>query len=219
MLKKLLLFSIAMFAMLGFAHGHAVNYALSGATNAEVFAYYARLGFHHIVPYGIDHVLFVVALCLGTHTAKNIITQVSAFTVAHTVTLILSMQNVLEVSSALVEPLIAFSIVCLAAENYWLPNAKNWRPALVFIFGLLHGMGFAGALSETGLPPDGFYTALFSFNIGVEAGQLAIILLLVLAFQLMHKNIKRAVNPIKLAGNIAIALVAMCWFFQRILFS
>jgi hypothetical protein len=104
-----------------------------------------------------------------------VVTQVSAFTIAHTITLGLSIYGVIDVPAVIVEPLIAVSIAYVAIENLLLTDLRPWRIALVFAFGLLHGMGFAGALRDVGLPRAEFLTALVTFNAGVEAGQLAVI--------------------------------------------
>ena len=119
--------------------------------------------------------LFVLGIYLLSGRARSVLWQVSAFTVAHSITLGLSMYGLVSVSPRIVEPLIALSIAYVAIENIFLSELKSWRVALVFAFGLLHGMGFAGALKELGLPRSEFVTALLTFNVGVEAGQLAVI--------------------------------------------
>lgn len=136
---------------------------------------YLRLGFTHIMPLGVDHMLFVLGIYLLSGRARSLFWQVSAFTVAHSITLGLGMYGVVAVPPRIVEPLIALSIAYVAIENIFLSELKSWRVALVFGFGLLHGMGFAGALKELGLPRSEFVTALLTFNLGVEAGQLAVI--------------------------------------------
>jgi hydrogenase/urease accessory protein HupE len=136
---------------------------------------YLTLGFTHIVPGGLDHMLFVLGIFLLSGRARSVLCQVSAFTVAHSITLGLSMYGLVAVSPRIVEPLIALSIAYVAIENIFLSELKSWRVALVFAFGLLHGLGFAGALRELGLPRSEFVTALLTFNVGVEAGQLAVL--------------------------------------------
>src|SRR5205823_4681528 len=130
---------------------------------------YLTLGFTHIVPNGLDHMLFVLGIYLLSGRARAVLSQVSAFTIAHSITLGLSMYGVIAIAPRIVEPLIALSIAYVAVENIFLSELKSWRLALVFGFGLLHGMGFAGALRELGLPRSEFVTALFTFNVGVEA--------------------------------------------------
>jgi hypothetical protein len=136
---------------------------------------YLTLGFTHIVPLGLDHMLFVLGIYLAAGRGRSVLWQVSAFTVAHSITLGLSMYGIVALSSRIVEPLIAVSIAYIAIENIFLSELKAWRPAAVFGFGLLHGLGFAGALRELGLPRTEFVTALFTFNVGVEIGQLTVI--------------------------------------------
>ena len=136
---------------------------------------YFTLGFTHIMPNGLDHMLFVLGIYLLSGRARSVLWQVSAFTVAHSITLGLSLYGVVAVSPKIVEPLIALSIAYVAIENIFLSELKSWRVVLVFAFGLLHGMGFAGALKELGLPRSEFVTALLTFNVGVEAGQLTVI--------------------------------------------
>lgn len=136
---------------------------------------YLALGFTHIVPHGLDHMLFVLGIFLFSRRLRTVLWQVSAFTAAHSLTLGLSIYGVIAAPPAIVEPLIAVSIAYIAIENLLMTELKPWRIVLVFAFGLLHGMGFAGALSELGLPRSDFFTALLTFNIGVEAGQLAVI--------------------------------------------
>jgi hydrogenase/urease accessory protein HupE len=144
-------------------------------TRTAIGLRYLELGFTHIVPKGLDHMLFVLGIFLLSRRLRQILAQVSAFTIAHSITLALSIYNILSVSPNIVEPLIAVSIAYVAIENIFMRELKPWRVALVFAFGLVHGMGFAGALKELGLPRSEFVTALVTFNVGVEAGQLAVI--------------------------------------------
>jgi len=136
---------------------------------------YLGLGFARIVPNGLDHMLFVLGICLLSGRVRSVLWQVGAFTIAHSITLGLSLYGVLAVSPRIVAPLIALSIAYVAIENVFLSELKSWRVALVFAFGLLHGIGFAGALTELALPRSELVTALLPFNIGVESGQLAVI--------------------------------------------
>src|SRR3569833_181638 len=158
-------------------YAHTINYALEKAPAGSVFWYYLKLGFSHIIPNGFDHILFVSGLCLLSKKIKVILWQATAFTVAHSITLALSMKNLIVAPSAVVEPIIALSILFVAVENLLLTELKPWRIAIVFMFGLIHGMGFASALNEIGLPRNKFFTSIFSFNIGVEIGQIIVIAL------------------------------------------
>jgi hypothetical protein len=138
-------------------------------------ALYVTIGIGHIVPDGADHILFVLAIFLASTRLRALILQVSAFTVAHTATLGLAASGVITPSPAVVEPLIAFTIAFVAIENVVFKDMTRWRPAVVFMFGLIHGMGFAGFFGELGLPPGQFWSALIGFNVGVELGQLTVI--------------------------------------------
>ncbi|HEX2642886.1 MAG TPA: HupE/UreJ family protein [Thermoanaerobaculia bacterium] len=186
-------------------------------TRSEVVALYLKLGFTHILPKGTDHILFVLGIFLLSRRLKPILQQVTAFTVAHTLTLGLSIYGVVSLPPSVVEPLIALSIVFVAVENILTPELRPSRIALVFAFGLLHGLGFAGVLSELGLPRSEFLTALLSFNVGVEGGQLAVIALaslLVLPFQQRGWYRQRVVVP----ASCLIAAVGLYWSIQRVFF-
>ncbi|MHA6323754.1 HupE/UreJ family protein [Roseivivax sp. CAU 1753] len=147
-----------------------------GAQSAgQAFLSYIPVGFEHIVPMGLDHILFVLGLFFLSPRIGPLLWQVSAFTLAHTVTLALGALGLVNVPGAIVEPIIAASIVFVAVENILSKGWSPWRPAVVFVFGLLHGLGFASVLGEFGLPQDQFIPALVGFNIGVELGQLSVI--------------------------------------------
>mgnify|MGYP001557669084 CR=1 FL=1 len=141
----------------------------------ETLRLYVRIGVGHILPDGLDHILFVLAIFLASVRVSALIWQISAFTVAHTVTLGLAATGVITPSAGIVEPLIAFTIAFVAIENLVFKDMTKWRPAVVFGFGLIHGMGFAGFFGDLGLPPGQFWSALIGFNIGVEIGQLSVI--------------------------------------------
>jgi len=138
---------------------------------------YIGIGIGHILPDGADHILFVLAIFLASVRLKALAWQISAFTVAHTVTLGLAATGIIAPSSALVEPLIAFTIAFVAIENLAFKKMNYWRALIVFGFGLIHGLGFAGFFGELGLPPGQFWSALIGFNVGVEIGQLSVILI------------------------------------------
>ncbi len=177
---------------------------------------YLTLGVTHIVPHGLDHMLFVLGIYLLSRSARSILWQVSAFTVAHSITLGLSLYGVVAVSPTLVEPLIAVSIAYVAIENIFLAELKSWRVALVFAFGLLHGLGFAGALQALGLPRSEFVTALLTFNIGVEAGQLAVIgaAFLCVGWPCAHRTWYR--GRIVVPASTLMAVLAVYWTIQRL---
>lgn len=181
----------------------------------RVFPSYFRLGFEHILPLGTDHVLFVTGLFLSATALRPLVWQVSAFTVAHALTLALATLGVVQVSPRVVEPLIALSIAAVAIENL-LTRGFHWRrPLLAFVFGLLHGLGFAGALQGLGLPREDLLVALVAFNLGVEAGQLAVIAALMAAVGWCRTAPwyrARVVVP----ASVAIAAVGLYWAVQRL---
>jgi hypothetical protein len=199
-------------------YAHTINYALEKAPVANVFWYYLKLGYMHILPDGFDHILFVTGLCLLNNKISTILWQATAFTVAHSITLALSMKNIIIAPSAVVEPIIALSILFVAVENLLIAKLSAWRILLVFGFGLVHGLGFASSLNEIGLPGDKFFLSIFSFNVGVEFGQMTVILLVfALIIYPFHtvKNYKKAVvYPL----SIIIALIASYWTIERVFF-
>lgn len=187
-------------------------------TRGQVFRRFLGLGFTHILPEGTDHILFVLGIFLLSVRWRPMLTQVTAFTVAHTITLGLTMYGLVSLRPAIVEPLIALSIVYVAVENMLTAKLTPWRPAVVFCFGLLHGMGFAGVLREIGLPRSEFVTALFSFNLGVECGQLTVILGAFLLLGLPFRNKPWYRARIVVPASAVIAAVGLTWFIQRAFF-
>jgi hypothetical protein len=186
-------------------------------TMADVLLEYTVLGFTHIVPLGLDHILFVLGLFLLSTRMAPLLIQVTAFTIAHSVTLALSVYGVVSLPSSIVEPLIAASIVYVAVENILTPHLKPWRALVVFGFGLLHGLGFAGVLEEVGLPSGQFVPALVSFNVGVELGQLAVIGAAYLAVGIWGHN-KTWYRPrVVIPVSATVAVVGMFWTLQRVL--
>ena len=185
-------------------------------TRSEVARAYLRLGYTHILPKGTDHILFVLGIFLLSIRLKPILLQVTAFTVAHTITLALTIYGVVSLPPRIVEPLIALSIVYVAVENVLTPELRPWRVALVFGFGLLHGMGFAGVLAEQGLPRSEFLPALLCFNAGVELGQLSVIAIAFLLVGLPFRDKPWYRQRIVIPGSILIAAIGLFWFVQRL---
>ena len=215
MLTKAFLF-LAFLLFSGEVLAHNINLELENAPAGDVVWYYVRLGIEHIVPLGLDHILFVVALCLLGNSLRSILWQATAFTVAHSITLALSMKSIIVLPSAVVEPVIALSIAFVAVENLLLREVRAWRILVVFIFGLIHGLGFASVLNEIGLPPDRFMVSLVSFNIGVEIGQVMIILLVFGLFVLPFKSQPKNYRRLAFITSILIAITAMYWTVERI---
>jgi hypothetical protein len=200
----------------GFLEAGAVSdpITLSGGDQAgalQTFINYIPVGFDHIVPLGLDHILFVLGLFFLSTQFRPLLWQVSAFTIAHTLTLALAALGYVSIPASVVEPLIAASIVFVAIENILSRGLSRWRPVIVFCFGLLHGLGFASVLEEFGLPDGTFVAALIGFNVGVELGQLSVIAVaLVCVFTAIR--VGRGANSAALAtalyaGGAVIALV------------
>ncbi|WP_323761227.1 HupE/UreJ family protein [Maricaulis sp.] len=180
----------------------------------DVIRLYLQQGYIHILPRGLDHILFVLALFFASTRLKPLIWQVSAFTLAHTLTLALAVLGYVSLDPAIVEPIIALSIAFVAIENLIFKDMTRWRPAVVFAFGLFHGLGFAGVLSDYGLPPDQLLVSLLSFNIGVEAGQLTIV---AACWLVLHRFAEASWYPwlVRIASG-AIAAMALWWAFERV---
>lgn len=177
---------------------------------------YMEVGFAHILPKGLDHILFVVGLFLLTPRFHALAWQISAFTVAHTITLALATLGLVRVSPAIVEPLIALSIVYVAVENLFTDRLHRWRPLVVFAFGLLHGLGFAGVLSEIGLSPSHLAVSLIAFNVGVELGQLTVIALCFLAVGFWFRSRSWYRAMITVPASVVVAAVGAYWFVERV---
>lgn len=180
---------------------------------------YVYQGFVHIIPRGLDHIFFVLALLLFAKSRAILLWQVSSFTLAHTITLALGIYGIVEVSSAIVEPLIALSIVYVALENIHRAKSKtlsHTRMPVIFAFGLLHGLGFASVLADVGLPQGQYALSLISFNVGVELGQLTVI---ALAFICLLPFRNKSWYQTTLVKNLngAIAIMATYWLFERLL--
>ena len=176
---------------------------------------YIYQGFVHIIPQGLDHILFVLALFLLATKTSTLLWQVSAFTLAHTITLALGIFGVINLPSSIVEPLIALSIAYVAVEIIYHQKLTKWRLPIIFAFGLLHGLGFASVLVEFGLPKNEYVSSLISFNVGVEFGQITVILLALLTTRWFSKKPwyrQYVVIPV----SALISVVAMYWFIERI---
>lgn len=184
---------------------------------------FAKLGIEHILS-GTDHILFVITLVLAYVSLKYTLRLVSAFTISHSITLILAGTGILTLSSRITEPLIALSIAYVALgstifkNNRWLGLGKSHnKVGAVFAFGLFHGLGFAGLLVDLGIPKNLFVSSLLSFNIGIEIGQLFILSLVIpLIYLFRHKSwYPKAVTIVA----IFISGLAFFWVGQRIFFS
>lgn len=189
---------------------------MKGALSA--FAGYVPVGFDHILPKGLDHILFVLGLFFLSTRLRPLLWQVSAFTLAHTITLALGALGWVSVPAGIVEPLIAASITYVAVENVLTNALHAWRPAVVFCFGLLHGLGFASVLEEFGLPEGQFVPALLGFNVGVELGQITVIAMAFLAVGYWFGGKPWYRRAIAVPASLAIAAVGAYWFVERAFF-
>ena len=142
---------------------------------ASVISNYIKIGFIHIIPRGLDHILFVLGLFLYAPRWRPLLAQITIFTIAHSLTLALASRGLVSVPATIVEPMIAASIAYVALENLWQRKLRLSRLLIIFTFGLLHGLGFASVLADIGLPSSDFLISLISFNIGVELGQITVI--------------------------------------------
>ena len=193
-----------------------LNEVFSKPSVAEVIKTYTVSGFEHILPLGLDHILFVLGIFLLSRHLKPIVLQVSMFTLAHSITLALGMYGWVEVPARIVEPLIALSITFVAIENVFFHKINPWRLPVVFGFGLLHGLGFASVLNDFGMPTDAFLTALLAFNVGVELGQLTVVLAAFLGVAYWFKSELRYRQIVVIPASLVIGLVSLYWFFDRL---
>lgn len=205
----------------GFIEGGALSdpIRLSGGDQAgtwQTFANYIPVGFDHIVPKGLDHILFVLGLFFLSLRLRPLLLQISAFTLAHTVTLAAGALGYITIPASVVEPIIAASITWVAVENILSKGVSPWRPLVVFCFGLLHGLGFASVLGEFGLPQNAFVPALIGFNVGVELGQLAVIAVAFLLLGLPFGQKPWYRSRIAVPASALIAAIGAWWVVERV---
>ncbi len=195
---------------------YALDHIFSRQSMWQVFKTYASSGFQHIVPNGVDHILFVLGIFLLSVSLRPLLWQVTMFTIAHSITLSLSMLGIFSLPAQIVEPLVALSIAYVGIENVFQPRLHKSRLWIVFGFGLLHGLGFASILSEFGMPKDDFALALISFNVGIELGQLAIISLAYVMLAMWFRDQQIYRRLVVLPMSAVIGLVGLSWFWQRL---
>ena len=190
---------------------------LAAMPGQERFLLFIKAGIDHIIPKGLDHILFVLGLFFSSLIFRSLLWQVTAFTLAHTITLALAALGIVQIPSDIVEPLIALSIVWIAIENCVFTKTNKWRPFIVFGFGLLHGLGFAAVLSVYGLPKGSLGPSLLAFNIGVELGQLSeLVAAAALVWFIRHKSWYR--QRVQIPVSLMIALVGLFWFIERVFY-
>ena len=207
------------FSALLAAGQRSTEVSLAAATTVSLFetiTSYIVVGFEHIIPLGLDHILFVIGIFLLSTKFKPLILQVTVFTVAHTFTLMLASLKIVTISGSIVEPLIAASIVYVCIENIFHQRTTRWRLLVVFCFGLLHGLGFASVLGDVGISATHFVAALLAFNVGVEIGQLAVILGCFLLLGIWSK--KHWYNTyLRIPLSLLIGAVGLYWFVERVM--
>lgn len=175
------------------------------------------IGYSHIIPLGLDHILFIIGIALLSFSFRKLLLLVSFFTLAHSVTLGLAIYGLIYLPPEVVEPLIALSIFYIGIENLFLKLNIKFRAIIVFLFGLLHGLGFATVLADFEMQIDSFMTSLISFNIGVEFGQISVILLLLFLMKtIMFINIKYHNYATKII-SILIAVIGFIWTIERLI--
>ncbi|MGA8944143.1 MAG: HupE/UreJ family protein [Thermoactinomyces sp.] len=172
---------------------------------------FIRIGMEHIW-FGFDHLAFLAALFVAGGGWKHLLKVITSFTIAHSITLFLAVMDIIAVPSKWVEALIALTIVYVAIENQWFRPPRH-RPTIAFFFGLIHGLGFAGSLSEIQLPKDSFLAALFSFNFGVELGQVAVFLCVIPFLLLFRRYVQK--KWFVQGASMGIALLGVLWFTER----
>jgi hypothetical protein len=196
---------------------------LSQATMSQTIIEYIILGIEHIVPKGLDHILFIFGVFFFAVKLKPLLWQVTMFTLAHSLTLILASLKLVFIPASIIEPLIALSIGYVAFENIFQRHSKFHSPsntiryAVIFFFGLIHGLGFAFVLEDIGLPTGQLILSLLSFNIGVEIAQIGLV---VLAYLLMFYPSKQLWyrKAIQIPCSLVIGLIGIYWFFERVFF-
>ena len=174
-------------------------------------------GIHHIL-IGPDHLLFLVGLLLLGGSVRRLLLVVTAFTVAHSITLSLAALNIVTPPSRIIEPAIALSIVYVGVDNLMVGRGRDVRALIAFAFGFIHGFGFANVLREMGLPARALGWSLFSFNVGVEIGQLFVVVLVASALMALRSRNEAAGRRLAFAGSLVVIAMGAFWFVQRVFF-
>jgi len=174
-------------------------------------------GIHHIL-IGPDHLLFLVGLLLLGGTIRQLAVVVTSFTVAHSITLSLAALNIVSPPARIIEPAIALSIVYVGADNLLVREGRDVRAWIAFAFGFIHGFGFANVLREMDLPARALGWSLFSFNVGVEIGQLMVVVVVASALAWLRQRSESAGRQLAFAGSIVVIAAGTFWFIQRVFF-
>ncbi len=214
-MKHKLFLSCSLLLASYFSFAHTIDYKLVKPTYENVWIEFLQQGFKHIIPLGLDHILFVACIYFLNSNLKTILLQATLFTIAHSLALGLAATGYIAAPSNIIEPIISFSIAVLALENIFNKQAKPYRLVVIFLFGLVHGLGFASALSELQMPTIDFAKALISFNVGVEVGQLCIILSMYCTLTIFLEKYNWYKKVILIPSNVIIGCVAMYWTITR----
>jgi len=201
------------------AHHQSLEH-FTGSTQGTraVIARFVPAGIQHIL-IGPDHILFLIGLLLLGGSVRRLLLVVTSFTVAHSITLSIAALNILSPPSRVVEPLIALSIVYVGCDNLLIRGGRDVRAWIAFAFGLVHGFGFASVLREMDLPPRALGWSLFSFNVGVEIGQLLVVVLVASALAALRHRSEAAGRRLAFAGSIVVVIAGAFWFVQRVFFA
>ncbi len=182
-----------------------------------VAARFVAAGIHHIL-IGPDHILFLVGLLLLGGSMRRLAVVVTSFTLAHSVTLTLAALRIFSPPARVVEPLIALSIVYVGVDNLMVRGGRDVRGWIAFSFGLVHGFGFASVLREMDLPARALGWSLFSFNLGVEIGQLLVVVVVASALAALRHRSEAAGRRLAVAGSLVVVVAGAFWFVQRVFF-
>jgi hypothetical protein len=196
--------------------GTASGDEVSAGSWLAQFPTYLYLGFRHIVPEGADHILFVLGLFFLGISWRKLLSQTTVFTVAHATTLFLSSYGFFRLPPAYIEPAIAISIAVVALENVFRPKLGPGRLAIVFAFGLVHGLGFAASIQEVPFPENDFLMALLGFNLGVDFGQLFVIAIAFVAVGWFRKRPWYG-DRIAIPASLLIAAIGVYWAVERLI--
>ena len=191
---------------------------ITSVSSLKIIRDYLIIGFEHIIPKGLDHILFVLGLFLFASRFSQLVVQVSLFTVAHTITLASASIGLVNIPSNIVEPLIALSISYVALETLWHTRMGWSRLIIIFAFGLLHGLGFASVLMEIGLNQRHFIIGLVAFNVGVEIGQLVVICAAYLFIGILFFKTRFYRSFVQIPLSLVIGAIGGWWFIERIFF-
>ncbi|GAA3948520.1 HupE/UreJ family protein [Hymenobacter algoricola] len=210
---------VLLLALPQLAAAHVLDVDLSKLSRTDIVWTYLKLGYTHILPLGLDHILFVLSIFFLEPRLKPVLWQATAFTVAHSITLGLAMYGFINPPADIVEPVIALSILFVAIENIFAERLNPFRVAIVFGFGLIHGLGFASVLTSLGLPRSMFFESLISFNVGVELGQVSVIVLAWLLIGYWFANKPWYKQRVVVPASVLIGLVAVYWTVERVFFA